>query len=160
MEHKRKAFDSVAKKLKRPSTPHENQRTEEKIVVCQRCGEVGHLTNQCKGHVPDYVRVEAQMEADLMALLASADCSGMEADDFGLFSTADSDRIPRDQSWKDGDFCCNCGRFGHVEEQCGQPSVKELERLYHKHSQALTKDEKASFASALREFCGTCKTKE
>ena len=104
------------------------QNTQNDPIICLRCGQIGHKTEDCNQDLPTIEQMRIQM--DRKTRTAITDCSkNWINDEYGLYMEAPRS-IPSDKTFNDGIFCFNCGCFGHSEEDCTEPTFDTLYKLF------------------------------
>lgn len=100
----------------------------EKLQICMRCGMVGHTTENCKNEIPSNLSLRIQLEKMENESLKYADGSWAE-DDLGMHIPVDKRYTDVGKTWDDGDFCFNCGEFGHTAEECKEPTYEVIHKM-------------------------------
>jgi hypothetical protein len=98
-----------------------------RVESCARCGAIGHSHVRCRAPLPTFTDMQANITQKIEAAIASAPPEWV-SDDFGLYLPGDNES--NGKSWPDGDFCFNCGAFGHTIEACLDPSFERVEREF------------------------------
>ena len=130
-----------------------------KFKSCAKCGQIGHITSDCPNSVTTN-DLEIQIERRIEAALLQAPDSWIH-DEFGLYkpseSNSDQPQMSREHSWKEGNFCFNCGQFGHHSSNCKEPDFSTLYNdVFGKnlmHFDAKSNLEKSNAIKALQRFC-------
>lgn len=130
----------IAKIIKNASELNQ-QRPLPHFESCARCGEVGHLSDSCPNQVPTIDQMQKEIEDRILKALQLAPDSWKD-DDFGLYLPSNQNIISDTRSWKDGEFCFNCGEFGHNNDNCKKPTYSKLLNVF-----GATLEQKGSRAS-------------
>ena len=100
-----------------------------KVMSCSRCGKIGHVVSQCTEDIPDAEELWAEIEAKIKAASATAP-SEWQRDEFGWYLPNVNSEISDHKSFADGEFCFNCGEFGHTSDSCQFPDRRELQKQF------------------------------
>ena len=96
-------------------------------VVCFRCGAIGHISSQCHEELPSLQSIQEEMFRDVKEIIDEiVKEDGYGEDQFGPYKTDTVSPVSHSKSWKDGDFCTNCGEFGHKSSDCKKPTFAKL----------------------------------
>ena len=134
-----------------------------KIDSCPRCGQVGHTSANCPNQVPSIEEMQKGIE-DRINKVISSPPDEWKTDNFGYFlpSKEGNKVIKEEKSWKDGEFCFNCGEFGHNAESCTQPTYYTLVHIFGQNLEQ--KGHKAIFerqalVDNVKNLCEGCENK-
>ena len=100
-----------------------------KQSICLRCGKTGHAIEKCKSEIPSIVSMRNQLEKMEKEALTYSSQINWEKDELGLYEHADSRCTNVGKTWGDGDFCFNCGEFGHTAENCKEPTFDVINSM-------------------------------
>ena len=127
----------------------------EKSMVCLRCGQIGHKTEDCKNEIPSISSMKKKMEEKLARAVENAP-EEWKNDEYGLYLPGAKGRFPAEKTWKDGVFCFNCGGFGHTAEECKEPTFDTLFKMFEPYLDDNTpkaKQQKERIIAAINKFC-------
>lgn len=99
------------------------------LESCSRCGEIGHLSSNCPNQVPTIDQMQSEIEERISKAIQLAPDSWKD-DEFGLYLPSSQNVISNSKSWKDGEFCFNCGEFGHNSDNCKKPTYSKLVNVF------------------------------
>lgn len=99
------------------------------IQSCPRCGEVGHDASVCPNQVPSFDSMDQFIEERISMSIQLAPKEWKE-DEFGLYLPSTADSSNDTKCWTDGEFCFNCGEFGHSKKDCQKPTSSEISRIF------------------------------
>jgi hypothetical protein len=93
---------------------------------CPRCGGVGHPVQQCQERIPLLTELQGTIHTKIARALARTPRTWVP-DQFGLFQPAPYEgAAPPPATFATAVFCFNCGRPGHTEAECREPTFAAL----------------------------------
>jgi hypothetical protein len=98
-----------------------------RLESCARCGALGHSHVRCRAPLPAFTAMQANISRKIERAISSAP-SEWVSDDFGLYIPGEGES--NGKSWPDGDFCFNCGAFGHKIDSCREPSFERVAKQF------------------------------
>ena len=101
----------------------------EKHNICLRCGLIGHDSEKCNEKIPTIKEMTNIIEKSTNDIIKYPP-KEWELDEFGYYLPTDNRIINSKYSWKDGDFCFNCGNYGHKNDVCKEPNFTKLLELF------------------------------
>jgi hypothetical protein len=94
-----------------------------RVESCARCGALGHSHVRCRSPIPSFADIQAAITRKIDQAIASPSPEWV-SDEFGLHISQQGEA--NGKSGPDGDFCFNCGTFGHTFDSCPDPSFEDV----------------------------------
>ncbi|KAK8848190.1 hypothetical protein M9Y10_019246 [Tritrichomonas musculus] len=157
-----KTSDPEIEKILKRANEFSQQRPLPHFDSCPRCGEIGHTSDSCPNQVPTIEKMQNDIEERISKAIQLAPDS-WQCDDMGLYLPSSKSVNTSTKSWKDGEFCFNCGEFGHNCDNCNMPSYNKLlaafgSTLEQKGNKAFL--EKSHIIDNVKGICLRCEIKE
>ena len=120
-----KTSDPEIEKILMRSSALTQQKPLPHLDSCPRCGEISHTSDCCPNKVPTIEQMQNDIEERISKAMQLAPDTWKD-DELGMYLPSTKNIISNAKSWKDGEFCFNCGGFGHNCDNCNMPTYKKL----------------------------------
>ena len=107
----------------------ESEKIDLSFSCCDRCGEIGHRTEDCPKTNEEIYQLLDQIEAetrDYTTQLLARTPEKYGRDQFGPYLVSEFAQNKVQKSWENTVFCINCGEEGHLWHQCKHRPFNEV----------------------------------